>query len=429
VTLGLMVIVTVLGTLYFLFLALSGYGATTGLSPVLGTAIVALLFIGLLVICGVLATPILWRRIRSRVQTRIRTRLTVSHVLVVTLSLLVFSAMMSVLYIWVLNASGVDFATQFQSVIAATIFVLLVIGVITACSIVVAMVASRYMSRRLTRQISELERATEGIAAGHLDRRVAVLSEDELGHLAARFNALAERLEELDGQRRSFVAAISHDLRTPLAIIRGHVDAQLRPPDDETPAAPEAFRAIEHEAMTLGTLVDDLFTLSRLEEAALAMQREPVDLRGLVEDVVRGIRPYALKVSRVSVNSMVPEQLPPVLGDVTRITQILNNLLHNAIRHTPEGGIVVAEAAAMDREGYVLLSVSDTGVGISPEDLPHIFDRFYQGESVRSGGAGLGLSIVKQLVEAQGGCVSAESSPGEGTTIMVTLPVTTTPEK
>jgi len=359
--------------------------------------------------------------IRDRLRTSIRTKLTVSHIAVVALSLFVFSALMAVFYIWLLNVSGADFATQLRSIIGATIVVLIVIAIITACSIVVASVASRYVSRRLSRQINELENATEDFASGRLDRRVAVLSEDELGRLAVRFNALAERLDELDKQRRSFVANISHDLRTPLAIIRGHVDAQLRDPGDETPSAREAFLSIEHEAHTLGKLIDDLFTLSRLEEAALPMERRPVDLAALIEDAVRGMRPYALKVSRVSVNALLPDDLPHVLGDATRITQIVNNLLHNGVRHTPEGGVVIVEAGEDAAHQRVRVQVRDTGVGIAPEMLPRIFDRFYHGESTRESGAGLGLSIVKQLVEAQGGTVGAESVPGEGTVITFTL--------
>lgn len=358
---------------------------------------------------------------QTRLRTRIRTKLTVSHVLVVTLSLFVFSALMAILYFWILGMQGIDLAMQVRSAILLTIFVTFVIGVITVCSIAVAALASWYVSRRLTRQISELEEATIAIAEGHLENRVAVLTSDELGRLAVRFNLLAERLQELDRQRRDFVASISHDLRTPIAIIRGHTDAQLREPDGETPLPAEAFRAIEHEVVTLGKLVDDLFTLSRLEEAALPVAVQAVDLGGLVEDAVRGIRPYALKVSRVSVNAVAPDGIPPVAGDPTRLTQIVNNLLHNAIRHTPEGGVVVAEVAPGAEAGSVVLTVRDTGVGVAPEDLPHIFDRFYQGESVRSGGAGLGLSIVKQLVEIQGGTVAAASTPGEGTVISVVL--------
>lgn len=358
---------------------------------------------------------------RMRVRTRIRTKLTVSHVMVVALSLFVFSALMAILYFWILGMQGIDLAMQVRSAILLTIFVTFVIGIITICSIAVAAIASWYVTRRLTRQITELEEATVAMAEGHLENRVVILTDDELGRLAVRFNLLAERLQELDRQRRDFVASISHDLRTPIAIIRGNIDAQLRDPDEGTPAPAEAFRAIEHEAVTLGKLVDDLFTLSRLEEAALPMALQAVDLGELVEDAVRGMRPYALKVSRVSVNAVIPDSASMVEGDPTRLTQIVNNLLHNAVRHTPEGGIVVAEVAPGVDSSTVVLTVRDTGVGIAPEDLPKIFDRFYQGESVRSGGAGLGLSIVKQLVEIQGGTVGAASEPGEGTVITVTL--------
>lgn len=365
-------------------------------------------------------------RFRERVRTRIQTKLTVSHVAVVVLSLMVFSTLGFIFYMWLLwessgRGSWFTWRQQLAQIAGITIVVLIVIAFITVCSIVVAMIASRYVARRLTRQISELEEATVAIASGHLDNRVAILSDDELGRLAVRFNVLAARLEELDQQRRSFVASISHDLRTPIAIIRGNVDSQLRDPDDETPAPVDAFRSIEHEVITLGKLVDDLFTLSRLEEAALPMERQPVDLGLLIEGAVRAMRPYALKASRVSVNASVQEDVPPVFGDPTRLTQIVNNLLHNAVRHTPEGGIVIAEVTASPGGSTVRLAVRDTGVGIAPDVLPKIFDRFYQGDSVRSGGAGLGLSIVKQLVEIQGGSVTAESTQGEGTTITVDM--------
>jgi signal transduction histidine kinase len=163
--------------------------------------------------------------------------------------------------------------------------------------------------------------------------------------------------------------------------------------------------------------------LSRLEEAAVPFQQVPVDAHLLAEEIVDAIRPYALTTSRVSVNSLVPDDLPPALGDPTRITQIVNNLLHNAIRHTPEGGVVVLDARAVAGGSWIELIVRDTGVGIPDDQLPFIFERFYHGESVReTGGTGLGLSIVKQLVEMQGGTVAAESKVGEGTAISFRLP-------
>ena len=364
-----------------------------------------------------------------RVRTSLRSKLTVSHVLVQTLSLLIYATGGFLLLVMILVSGGYgfdDFVYQSPVFIALTLFVLLNIFLITICGFLSATIVSRYMARRLTRQIDELVRATDEFAQGNMHRRADVMSADEMGGLAERFNLLAARLEDLDAQRRLFVANISHDLRTPIAIIRGHLDAQLRPePEDGARIAPEeSFRAIDHEVATLTSLIDDLFTLSRLEEAALPIELAPVDLVELVEDAVRGIRPYALHQARVSVNALVPLDLPPVLGDETRITQIVNNLMHNAIRHTPAGGLVIVAAEFIPNTGVVELAVRDTGVGIAPEDLPRIFDRFYRGDSTRSpGGTGLGLSIVKQLVEGQRGSVAVESELGEGTSISFRLPV------
>lgn len=349
-----------------------------------------------------------------------------SHLIAVTASTFIYATggffLLLVLLIW----SGYTPAQlpylipQFAGI---TLFVLLQIGLITLCGVVVARWASGYLSRRITRQIAELEHATDEFAAGRLDRRVRVMSSDELGRLAERFNLLASRLDELDKQRRSFVANVSHDLRTPIAIIRGHIDAQLHGsgPDELDPR--ESFEAIERETRTLAKLIDDLFTLSRVEEGVLPVARLPVHLQSLAAQTVEGIRPYALKTGRVSVNANVSNDVPPVLGDPTRIAQILSNLLHNAVRHTPAGGVVMLGARPIRDGAEVEVSVEDTGVGIAPDDLPRIFDRFYQGESVReTGGTGLGLSIVKQLVEIQGGTVSAASTPGEGTRISFRLP-------
>jgi|GEM_PF-2167068 len=368
----------------------------------------------------------------TRVRSSIRAKLMVSHVLVVTLSTLVYSAGGFVLMVVLLGMRGYtvqSFLEQLPAIFTLTIFVLFNIFLITICGLVVASIASWRLARRLTKQVDALALATEDVARGHLDQRVPVLSNDELGRLAERFNLLAIRLQELDAQRRAFVANISHDLRTPLAIIRGHLEAQLRDsPVEERPedavAPREAFQAIDHETQTLAKLIDDLFTLSRLEEAALPIEATPVALAELLEDAVRGIRPYALRQSRVSVNVLSPLEIPAVVGDRVRITQIVNNLLHNAVRHTPAGGVVVVEAVVLPGGREVETTVRDTGVGIASQDVPHIFDRFYQGESTRdTSGTGLGLSIVKQLVEGQGGTVSVVSELGEGTAISFRLPV------
>lgn len=367
------------------------------------------------------------RRVGARMRTSIRTRLMVSHLVAVTASTFIYAAGGFVLLILLLVGAGGYRPAQLPYLLpefaGITLFVLAQIALITLCGVVVARWASGYLSRRITRQISELENATVEFAAGRLDRRVRVMSVDELGRLAERFNLLASQLDELDRQRRSFVANVSHDLRTPIAIIRGHIDAQLRGSGDEGVDARASFAAIERETENLGKLIDDLFTLSRVEEGVLPAARLPVRLQTLARQMIEGIRPYALSTSRVSVHADVPADLPPVLGDEARIGQIMGNLLHNAVRHTPAGGVVMLRARDMPRAQMIEISVEDTGVGIAPDDLPHIFDRFYQGESVReSGGTGLGLSIVKQLVEIQGGSVSATSRLGEGTRIAFLLP-------
>jgi two-component system sensor histidine kinase BaeS len=366
---------------------------------------------------------------RAKIRRSIRARLTFSHLVAVTASTFIYATggffLLVLLYFW----SGYTVAqlpVLVPQFFLVTIFVLIQIALITFCGMFVARLASRAVSRKLIIQIAELESATDEFANGRLDRRVRIISDDELGHLAERFNFLAERLDELDRQRRSFVANVSHDLRTPIAIIQGHVDAQLHGDAEQASSRiipKESFEVIEHETQTLAKLVDDLFMLSRLEEAALPVQRVLVDFHRLASEIVDAIRPYALKTSRVSVNSLVPEDLPFALGDPVRIRQIVNNLLHNAIRHTPAGGLVVLDTRGVMAGAWIEVVVRDTGVGIPADQLPFIFDRFYQGESIReTGGTGLGLSIVKQLVEIQGGTVSAQSTVGEGTAISFRLP-------
>jgi signal transduction histidine kinase len=305
---------------------------------------------------------------------------------------------------------------------------LLIVGQLVLIGILAGFVstgAGFLMARSFSRRLRKLEDAAEAIAAGDLSRRVTVTTPDEIGRLGERFNWLAERLQEVDNNRRAFVSNISHELRTPLAIIRGHVDAQLDAPNGAAPSATRnALAVIDREARTLGDLVDDLFTLSRLEEAALPIQPAPVNVQEVAATTVNGLQPLALARGHIAVRSLVPADLPPALADRTRLAQILSNLLHNALRHTPDGGVIVVEGALTPDDRAIVLIVTDTGAGIAPADLPHIFDRFYQGERTgrHQDGSGLGLAIVRQLVEAQGGTIQAESVPGQGASIRFTLP-------
>jgi len=360
-----------------------------------------------------------------RRRTSIRARLATSHLAAVTASTFVYAIGGFLLLILILVLNGYTLEGMFRLVpefASITVFVLIQIALITLCGLVVARVAARLVSRDMLRQIAALEEGSRAIADGHLTRKVTVLTDDELGRLAERFNDLSARLDAADRQRRAFVANISHDLRTPIAIIRGHLEAQHAEGGAADLPPADSFAAIERETATLSRLIDDLFTMSRLEEGVLPVEQASFDIVSLATDVVAGIRPYALKAARVSVNAQLAEDLPLALGDPARTTQVLNNLLHNAVRHTPEGGLVMLTGERDPTGGWIHLTVRDTGVGIPPEVLGRIFDRYYRGETIgEKGGAGLGLSIVSQLVQMQGGRVWAESTVGEGTAISFSL--------
>lgn len=320
--------------------------------------------------------------------------------------------------------------------LVANASLLVVIGIpVLLTSIPVSIWEARSFSKRLRR----VAQAAEAMAHGDLQRRIEVTGEDEISQLAMQFNDVIERLEKADHSRKAFIANVSHDLRTPLAIIQGNLERLLeadpvvgtvstseptRLAADPVPDR-QALETIQREAITLNRLIDDLFTLARLEEAVLPLESAPVHLHELVSQAIEGVRSVAWKQRKVTVQSLVREHLPPVLADRIRLGQILGNLLHNALRHTPEGGLVIVDAAPAG--GVVEVSVSDTGIGIPPEELDRVFDRFYQVEhgSREAGGSGLGLSIVKQLVEAQHGTITVESHSGQGTTFRFSLPVAT----
>lgn len=361
----------------------------------------------------------------------IRMRLAVSHLAAVTASTFVYATGGFILLVTVIVLAGYQPSDAYELVpqfAMITVFVLIQIALITLCGVIVARIAAMLVSRKLLRQISELEAGSNAIAAGQYDRQVAVVSEDELGRFAGSFNALTAQLGAAERQRRAFVANISHDLRTPIAVIKGHLDAQMHSDGGDVIPPETSFAAIEHEVQTLSRLIEDLFTSSRIEEGVLPVERVPVSAGDLASEAVASVRPYALKTARVSVNAQVDPDVPAVLGDETRITQVINNLLHNAIRHTQAGGLVVIQVQSDPDPSWIRIVVRDTGVGIAPEVLDKIFDRYYQGEEIgEKGGAGLGLSIVQHLVRMQGGQVWAESTLGEGTSITVRLPAAREP--
>lgn len=300
----------------------------------------------------------------------------------------------------------------------AVIFVLILIP-----TLFVAVPIGIWRAHVVSRRIAGLATTTAAMAAGNRGARVSIDGQDEMAQLGRQFNAMLDHLDRADRERRAFVANVSHDLRTPIAIIQGHIEQLIDQPD--APSAGElrqTLDVIHQEAATLSHLIDDLFTIARLEETSLPMQLEPVNVGAIASEVAGAIRPVAWDQRKVQIESVMSPLLSPALADPVRVRQILNNLVYNALRHTPEGGLVVIDGEAAGP--MVEIRVSDTGVGMTDEERQHVFERFYQVEQGRRAhdGAGLGLAIVKELVEAMGGVVGVDSVPGQGTTFRVRLP-------
>lgn len=268
--------------------------------------------------------------------------------------------------------------------------------------------------------LRKLRAAATAIASGDLGQRVNVASQDEIGDLAGAFNHMATELERHESLRRNMVADIAHELRTPLSVMRGSLEAMLDGvhPLDEAHVAP-----VYEEALLLQRLVADLRLLSLADARQLALEMHLVDVGELVDSVIEAAHVAAQELG-VTLDRQVGDDLPPVQGDVQRLRQVLNNLVSNALRHTPAGGHIKISAGAT--AGGVEVAVADTGPGIASGDLAHVFERFYRGDrsrTRRSGGTGLGLSIARKLVEAHGGRIGVKSPPGQGARFAFWLPV------
>lgn len=297
------------------------------------------------------------------------------------------------------------------------------------------------LSRRILGPVEALTAAARRMEAGDLSQRVEITSQDEIGDLGQAFNSMADGLARLEELRRNMVTDVAHELRTPLTNIRGYLEA-LR--DGVVEPERHVIDSLHEEAMLLNHLVDDLRDLSLAEAGQLKLERQPVALADVVDRAIGAVRPRA-EAERVALQIDLPEDLPLVDVDSQRIGQVFRNLLDNGLTHTPPGGEVgVAARATCPEPGgglgagvrlsskggaqssskgrrsdaWIEVRVWDTGVGIAVEDLPYIFERFYRADKSRSratGGAGLGLAIVRQLVEAHGGRIEVESEIGRGT--------------
>jgi signal transduction histidine kinase len=328
--------------------------------------------------------------------------------------------------------------------VTAATLVLLVVAVLP--TLAVSTLVSYVFARGITRRLEAVSQAASALANGDLSQRAPLNTRNEIGRLAEDFNRMANRMEATMTElrlartqaesalraREELVAGVSHELRTPIAVVRAHLESlQMRvgaEAGQPIPVPEDTLEALHHEMERLTDMVDDLFSLARAGAGALPIRVEPTDVAALVREQGELLRPLVRQHGAITLSVEVGPGLPPALADGDRLRQILANLVRNAARHTPEGGIIALAAGVEDQ--WVVITVADTGEGIAPEHLPRIFEPFYRADPARSraaGGAGLGLSIVNEFVQLMGGHVTASSTVGEGSCFRVYLPPATQP--
>ncbi|MEP7356804.1 MAG: HAMP domain-containing sensor histidine kinase [Anaerolineales bacterium] len=281
---------------------------------------------------------------------------------------------------------------------------------------VLALVMMARIFRRLTAPVSEFMDAVERVAEGDYAARVTEQGPRDGRALARAFNGMVARLQSSETERRGLLADVTHELRTPLTVIQGNLEALL---DGVYPADTEHLAPILDETQVLSRLIDDLRTLALAESGSLTLYREPTDLGVLAGETAAALRAQA-EAAGVALTVDVSDDLPLLNVDPVRLREVLSNLTANALRYTPAGGWVkISGRTAEGEPPGVVLEVADSGAGISPEALPHIFDRFYK--SAESRGTGLGLAIARNLVAAHGGEISVRSELGKGTVMTVRL--------
>lgn len=283
----------------------------------------------------------------------------------------------------------------------------------------IALTLGIFLARSLTRPTRELTSALHAMAGGALQQVVPVRSRDELGELSAAFNQMSADLARANQQRRQMTADIAHDLRTPVTVISGYLEA-LR--NGVLPPTPERFATLYDEAKHLQGLIEDLRTLSLADAGELVLHPQTIAPHALLQRIA-AVYAHQAEQQGVALRVQASERLPLLSIDVERMVQVLSNLVGNALRYTPADGSIVL-SAAHDAQGAAL-QVRDTGQGIMPDALPRIFDRFFRADVARAqsqGESGLGLAIARALVEAHGGTISATSAIGEGATFTIHMP-------
>jgi signal transduction histidine kinase len=407
---------------------------------------------GNIIIYGLFRTLIgMWRWIYQLQRKQLRWLMAYALVLTISTAVVLAGGVFAIVSLADMSVTApfdVSGDTDFVFWITLVLPLLLALFLTFAAALIVmfppAALLSSYLTRRTTRRITQLASAASLMQAGDLSTRVFVEGEDEVAQLQTAFNAMAADLQrtmddlaqvnaalqaERDAvtrllqERRELIAGVSHELRTPIATLRGHLDLTLV----HWNGAPEPtlradLEVMERETVRLQRLIDDLFTLSRAEVGELSLKLAPTDIALTLRRSLEAAAPGAWASGKVELIAAIPANLPCALVDEGRLEQIVRNLLRNAVRHTPPGGVVVL-SADVDSDA-VIVQVKDTGEGIAPADLPHIFERFYRAPSARerdSSGAGIGLALVKELTEAMGGSVAAANTPGAGACFSVRL--------
>lgn len=297
----------------------------------------------------------------------------------------------------------------------------LLLAALVAVGIAVAL--GFIISKLITRPMQQLAVSAGKIAAGDLSHRVQHKSNDEAGEVSSAFNSMAEQLESKEKSRKQLLADIAHELRNPLSVVQGNLEAWL---DGVIAPTPEQIASVYDETVLLNRLINDLRELSLAEAGQLKLHLEPTVLGDLIAAEVTGFQARCQE-KQVSLNTEISANLPVVNIDPDRIRQVLHNLLQNAIRYTPAGGHIEVKAVTTDHH-QAEISISDSGTGIDKADLPYVFDHFYKADKSRQryhGGAGIGLALVKKYVELHGGRVWVESEAGKGSTFYFTLPAAT----
>jgi len=287
---------------------------------------------------------------------------------------------------------------------------------------VIALFLGIFLSRTITRPIRALTQATHAVSEGDLTQKVQVRSKDELGELGNAFNKMSAELSRSVNTRKQMTADIAHELRTPLSLILGHAEAVH---DGVLPPTKENFEIIREEAARLDHLVEDLRTLSLADAGELSINLQTIEPGQLLQEIASLYKIQTQK-KNISLKLDIASHLPTLELDPGRMTQVLTNILDNALRHTPENGqIILSAKRSNDR---VEIAVQDSGSGLSSEDIERIFERFYRADSSRQredGGSGLGLAIAKSIVQAHNGQLSAESDAGNGLRVIISLPQNT----